>query len=377
MYKIYRDSLLYKFLLFIPFVGIISNNLNPIFSYAIIAIFITTILFFNINTNNVTKNQVFFSTLVLFNVYLIYLYNLLMYNYSNLYYIQFFGSQVFFFLFFSLFISSNKFYIKYLHKFFEYIIYFISFFVVIDFILLNNGMVSSQLMFKPEALSYHTKPTGLFGQFSINTTYAVVFYLWYLSFKKRISVKKNILLFLLTTVTIFLEDSGTGYIMYSFLLFTLFYQSFLFRFLMIPIIIVGMFYIIQNNLITKLSAEYLSYLYNYFVEIFKITYFDNVHNIFDFLFGIDGNYNFPIDFGPMFMIAKVGFLYFFLYSFVIFYMIYKSPDRYFRMGIIALVIANIHYSTLFYPIMNILLPILLIYLVTFKEVAYEKNTLYN
>jgi len=136
-------------------------------------------------------------------------------------------------------------------------------------------------------------------------------------------------------------------------------------------------YIIQSDVIAKLSSEYLVYLYDYFLEIFKITYSDNVHNIFDFLFGIDGNYNFPIDFGPMFMIAKVGFLYFFLYSLIIFYMIYKSPDRYFRMAIISLVVANIHYPALFYPIMNVLLPILFIYLIKFKEVIYEKNIVCN
>jgi len=164
--------------------------------------------------------------------------------------------------------------------------------------------------------------------------------------------------------------------MYLFLLFTLFYRSAFFRFLIIPIIIVAIFYIIQNNLIAKLSAEYIGYLYDYFIEIFKITYVDNVDNVFDFLFGIDANYNFPIDFGPMFMVAKVGFLYFFLYSLIIFYMIYKAPDRYFRMAIIALVIANIHYPALFYPIMNVLLPILLIYLLNIRQerkVMYEKN----
>lgn len=371
MYKIYSDSLLYKFLLFIPFVGIISNNLNPFFAYAIIIFFIVIMLFFKININQITKSQVFVLMLILFNLYVVYLYQLLVYDFSSAYYIQFFASQVFFFFLFFFFLSSASLYTKYLHRFFEYVIYLISFFVVIDFILLSNGMISSQLMYKPEAWSYHTKPLGLFGQFSINTAYAVVFYLLYLSFQKVISVKKNIILFLLITLTTILQNSGTGYVMYLFLLFTLFYKLFLFRFLIIPIIIVAIFYIIHNNLIDKLSAEYLVYLYYYFMEIFKITYFDNVDNIFDFLFGIDGNYNFPIDFGPMFMIAKVGFLFFFLYSLIIFYMIYKSPDKYFRMAIISLVVANIHYPALFYPIMNVLLPILFIYLFKFKEVMHE------
>jgi len=380
MYKIHSDSLLYKFLLFIPFVGIISNKLNSIFAYSVIVFFIAIMLFFKININQVTKSQVFFLALVLLNLYIVYIYQLLVYDSSSAYFIQFFGSQVFFFLLFFLFLTIDKFYTKYIHRIFEYVIYLLFFFVVIDFILLSNGMISSQLMYKPQAWSYHTKPLGLFGQFSINTTYAVVFYLLYLSFQKVISIKKNILLFLLVTFIIILEDSGTGYIVYLFLLFTIFYRSSFFRFLIIPIAIVAMFYIIQNNLIVKLSAEYLAYLYDYFIEIFKITYIDNIHNVFDFLFGINGNYNFPIDFGPMFMIAKVGFLYFFSYSLMIAYMIYKSPDRYFRMAIISLVIANIHYPALFYPIMNLILPILLVYLLNIRQerkVLYEKNIICN
>jgi len=245
VYKIYNDSLLYKFLLFIPFVGIISNNLNPFFAYAILVLFIVVLLFFKININQVTKFQVFVLMLFLFHLYVVYLYQLLVYDFSSAYFIQFFGSQVFFFLLFAFFLASNKLYTERLHRFFEYVIYLISFFVVIDFILLNNGMISSQLMYKPEAWSYYGKPLGLFGQFSINTTYAVVFYLLYLSFQKVISFNKNILLFLLVTLTIILEDSGTGYIVYLFLLFTLFYKSFIFRFLFFPISLVTVFYITQ------------------------------------------------------------------------------------------------------------------------------------
>lgn len=366
MYKIYNYSIVYKLLLFIPFVGIIANNLNPVFSYIAIIFFGVMLLLFKVKLNQTTKIPIFVSSIFLLNLYIVFLYQLIVYDFVNLYFIQFFGSQLFFYFLFVLFVNIKEFSTKYLHKIFEFMVYLTAFFIVIDFILLTNGMVSSQLMYKPEALSYIGKPLGLFGQFSINTTYAVVFYMLYISFQRVRNVKKNIILFLLVTLIIILQDSGTGYVMYLLLLFTIFYKSFIFRFIYIPIIIISMLYIIQNNLVAKLSLDYLVFLYKYFVEIFKVTYFDNIHNIFDFLFGIDGNYNFPIDFGPMFMIAKVGFLYFLLYSLVIFYMIYKSPDRYFRMAIISLVIANIHYPALFYPVMNVLLPILLIYIKTYR-----------
>jgi len=377
MYKIHSDSLLYKFLLFTPFVAIISLNLNPMFAYGIVVFFIVLMLFFRININQITRTQLVVIALLVFNLYVVYIYQLLVYNFLSAYFIQFFGSQVLFFLIFTLFLNIKELHFRKMPNYFEILVYLSVFFILIDFILLSNGMSSSQLMYKAEAKSYDGKPLGLFGQFSINSTYLVVFYLLYLSFKKVISIKKNIFLFLLVTFGIILQDSGTGYIVYLFLLLTIFYKSFFFRFLIIPLILVAMFYIIQSNIITKLSSEYIMFLYDFFIEIFKITYFDNVHNIFDFLFGIDSNYDFPIDFGPMYIIAKVGFLYFFLYSLIIFYMIYNSPDRYFRMAMISLVIANIHYPALFYPIMNVLLPLLLIYVLKFKELVDDKNIVYN
>jgi hypothetical protein len=375
MYEIYAESILYKFLVFMPFVGIISNKLNPFYSYLVIVFFIVALLFFKIN-NQIVKFHLLILSLFFINLYVVFLYQLFKYDFSNAYYIQFFGSQLLFFTIFYFFVSPIKLYTRYLNLFFEYTLYFIFISVVIDFILVSNGMDSSQLMYKPDLLSYHGKALGLFGQFSINTTYSIVFYLFYLSFTQVTSIKKNVFLFILVTLVILLENSGTGYILYLTLIFTLFYKSLIFRLLIVPFAISAIFYIIQNNFIDKISFNYLSFTYYYFLEIFKVSYIDNIYSIYDFLFGIDGNYDFPIDFGPMFMIAKVGFLYFFFYSIVIFYMIFEAPNRYFRMAIVSLLIANIHYPALFYPVMNVLLPVLLIYLLRICNKTHEKNIIY-
>jgi len=68
----------------------------------------------------------------------------------------------------------------------------------------------------------------------------------------------------------------------------------------------------------------------------------------------------------LFLIAKVGLLYFILYSIAIFYLVYKSHNNYIRMAILILILSNIHYPVLFYPIMNILLPILMIYALNYN-----------
>ncbi|OHD96493.1 MAG: hypothetical protein A3E21_00855 [Sulfurimonas sp. RIFCSPHIGHO2_12_FULL_36_9] len=367
MYKINNIELTYILLLFMPFIAIISHRLSSLIAYVAIAFFILLLLFFKSKQNQVSKLTLIYSVLMLSSLYLSFIYQQLEYSFNNLYYIQFFGSQLLFFLGFGVFVNIKSFIIVHLENLFEIIIFLIFGFVLFDFIMINIGMMTSQLMFMVDASSYYGKPLGLFGQFSITSTYIVVFYMLHLSFKSNTNKIKSIILFFLTTLTVLLQDSGTGYIVYMFLIITIFYKSIVFRYLTIPMIFFIFIFFVQSNLISKISYDYFNYLYKYFDEIFTIVYMNNVHSIIDFLFGIDGNYIFPIDFGPLFIISKVGFLYFILYSIAIFYMIYKAPDRYIKMAIFLLVLSNIHYPTLFYPIMNVLLPILFIYVTNYKQ----------
>ncbi|WP_419770615.1 MAG: hypothetical protein ACNI3C_02145 [Candidatus Marinarcus sp.] len=367
MFKLNHSNIFYKFLLFMPFVAIISNKLSPIIAYAIIGCFLLSFLFFKIQFNQLKIGlllYLFFLTIIL---YISFIYQQLQYDFNNLYYIQFFGSQLLLLFIFTLFININYVNNIYLKSFFKTLIYIVFFSVILDYILLQNGMFESQMMFKAAASSYHGKPLGIFGQFSINSSYIVIFYMLYLSFENKLNKTLCMFLFSLVTVTVLLEDSGTGYIVYCLLIITIFYKFKIVRYIFLPMGVIIVYFIIQSNLVTKISYTYLNFLYQYFNEILNVNYVSHIHTISDILFGIDGNYNFPIDFGPLFLIAKVGFLYFIFYSIAIFYMIHKAPDRYFKMAIISLVLGNIHYPTLFYPIMNVLLPLLFIYVINFKK----------
>jgi hypothetical protein len=371
MLKFQSGNLLYKLLVFMPFVGVISNKLNPIISYSVIIIFMFLFSFFKIKQNQISQ-AIFFYTLTMISVlFSSCIYQQLQYNNHNLYYIQFFGSQIIFFLLFCFFVDIKYFIDEYAQKFLRMVIYLIFLFVLLDYILISIGAMQNQFMFKLDAYSYYGKPLGLFGQFSITSSYVVALYMLYLSFNKNDSSKIKIILFIFTSLTVILQDSGTGYIVYFLLLVTIFYKSIIFRYLFIPIVFFVFLYIVNNNLFYKISYDYFVWLLDFFYKIFEQTYLNNLNNLFDFLFGIEEDGKFPIDFGPLFIIAKVGFFYFILYSLMIYYMIYKAPNRYIRMALFSLLFANLHYPAFYYPMMNLLLPVIFIYILNYDKYYVE------
>lgn len=362
MYKLLGTKIIYSFLFLMLFIGIISNKLG-IFAYFLIVFFLAIFSFFKFKYNQVNLNLLYFLLFGLILLYGSFIYQLLYYGYNNLYYIQFFGSQLLFFLVFGFFGNINLFVEKYMSKFLLVSLLLLSFIIYIDYILINSGLASYQLMYKDDIPhSYLGKPLGIFAQFSVNSTYCVVFYMLYLYFNTKKSNKINIILFFLVTFVIILQNSGTGYIAYLLLIMTMLYRYTLTKFILIPLMLAFIIVIILSNSVQKISIDYLLFLFDYFYNTIIISYLENIHSIKDILFGIDGNYVITIDFGPLFMIAKVGLLYFIYYSILLFYMFYKASSRYFKMSIFILAFGNLHYPTLFYPLMNVLIPILFLYL---------------
>jgi signal transduction histidine kinase len=101
MYKIYSDMVLYNFLLLMLFIGIISNKIG-IVAYALILSLIVVIFFFKIKKSQITLNSLSFMLFGFFTLYISYIYQIFQYEHNNLYYVQFFASQIFFILLFSL-----------------------------------------------------------------------------------------------------------------------------------------------------------------------------------------------------------------------------------------------------------------------------------
>ncbi len=373
MFKIKSRTVLFNLLFIMVFIGVISNRLGGGVAYGLILLFLMFLALFKLKKIEHSLVILLYPFLCIMILFCSYAYNIIYYDFNNLYFIQFFGSQVLFFYLLLFFVDVERFTIKSISKFIVWALMLMCAFVIIDYTLISLGMVTKQLSYNTDlAKSYLSQPLGLFRQFSINSTYIVVFYLLYLHFKNTSS---NVPLFLLVTISIVLQGSGTGFVLYFMMLFTMFHHFFFFRYFVSFILMSIFVFLIANNIVDKISLDYLIFTYDYFYSIVYMHYFENIHSIYDFLFGIDGNYHLPIDFGPIFMIGKVGFLYFLIYFIAIFYFIFKASDRFLSMALFCLVIGNLHYPALFYPIMNIMLPLLAIYVLNNnKRKKIEKIT---
>ena len=69
--------------------------------------------------------------------------------------------------------------------------------------------------------------------------------------------------------------------------------------------------------------------------------------------GISSN----IDFGPLYLISNVGFIYFISLISLFIYLILISQNHYERMSIYILLVGNLHYPVIFYMTMVFILPI--------------------
>lgn len=264
MLKIRNYSLTYLFLLFMPFVGILAHRLDVLVAYVPIVLFLTLFVFFKSQKGQITNFQFLYALLLIISLYCSFVYQNIYYENSNLYFVQFFGSNILFFLVFSFFVNIKRLDDLFFIKISIFIVLLIFLFVLLDYIFIKFGLNHLQLMYKPEAHSYSGKPMGLFGQFSINSTYAVFFYLVYLGFKKNnyFSIK-NLLLFLVVTATIILQNSGSGFLAYILLLCAIFYKFRLFRFFIAPIGFMTMILIVQQNIIRKFRTYDLKNLLKY------------------------------------------------------------------------------------------------------------------
>ncbi|WP_148570662.1 hypothetical protein [Aliarcobacter cryaerophilus] len=370
MLKIRNYSLTYLFLLFMPFVGILAHRLDVLVAYVLIVLFLTLFVFFKSQKGQITNFQFLYALLLIISLYCSFVYQNIYYENSNLYFVQFFGSNILFFLVFSFFVNIKRLDDLFFIKISIFIVLLIFLFVLLDYIFIKFGLNHLQLMYKPDAHSYSSKPMGLFGQFSINSTYSVFFYLVYLGFKKNnYSSIKNLLLFLVVTATIILQNSGSGFLAYILLLCAIFYKFRLFRFFIAPIGFMAIILIVQQNIIQKLSYDYLLYLYEYFLR-FLQEYISSIKNPFDFLFG---NGVGTIDFGPFFIIGNVGFVYFILFSIMLFYAIIIIKNRYLRFSIIVLMVSNLHYPAFFYPLMNVFLTLMVLYICFHERTKIHKE----
>lgn len=354
--RTFQLKILYYFLIYMLFVNTITNKVSIIFTYSAIVFFIILIMSFG-TLQKVHKGNLIYALLMAFCLVISFSYQQLLYENNNLYSIQFFGAQVFFFFLFSFCIDIENFFRKYYENYLILVICLISLFVIIDSLLLFLDLEKYQLMYREHAFSYRDKPLGLFGQFSVTSTYIVFFILLYFALEKKITSSLSLVLMSLVTIVIVLQNSGTGYIVYMGLIYAIFHRINFFKIILIPLIISVNCLIILSGSITKISMEYIAYLVNEYVLVLINKYFEQLNSPLDLLFGKGED---DIDFGLTFFIGNIGLLYFILYSIILFYMMWKNKNIYYRMAMVSLMFGNLHYPVLFYPLMNVFMPLLLL-----------------
>ncbi|EIW91101.1 hypothetical protein HMPREF1321_2070 [Capnocytophaga sp. oral taxon 412 str. F0487] len=366
-----REKSFYLILLFIPFANIITLRLNSVIVYVVITFLLILSLILNLyNPKKITSEEkrLFLIFAPIFLLSIIYLIS------TSLFYIENFDNVLFFLQTsilvptIPLFIDIKKIVETKLSQYLTYLIILISFSIFIDFLLLNVfNMIHLQPMYRGEdAYSYLDRPFGLFGQPSINTAILV----GALLLKRFIDKKNSLILNLLAISAIIAQGSGTGFISLLIYIIALLWEKhkilLIFGTLILSVIL---YYIITSEVIPKIGLEYLIFSYYYFeyliVDFFKYTPTE------DLWIGFSSFSDITIDFGPIFMISKVGLLYFIVYTMYLLLIFYKEKSVIFRFFIISLALSNLHYPVMFYVIMHFIW--ILVYHIVLCE--YKKQSL--
>jgi hypothetical protein len=218
---------------------------------------------------------------------------------------------------------------------------------------------------------YFNRPFGLFGQPSINIGILTFVYMikFYIVKKEQISESFviKLLYFLLVMLSIYYQQSGSGYLAFLLIIFLLLSRNLFLFLLLVTVAFIGIFnfyFLYQDEISSfsnKISLEYLGGVYNYFYNDIINPYIANL-TFLDLLFGIDDNRNIAIDFGPLYILAHTGLIYFILFISFIIDIIIKSRDRFVFFAFLILLILSLHYPIVIYPIPSILFFLLWIYI---------------
>lgn len=243
-------------------------------------------------------------------------------------------------------------------RFIDYIISLVVLSIVIDYILLKNGLLIYQPMYNAEAYSYFTRPFGLFGQPSVNSSLLCFFFL----IKRYLSTtyynnKSDVKWFLLVLLGVVLQGSGSGFISFFIMLIPIvvpFFQRI--KYIILILFIYTVYYLVILETIDKISLSYLVSLYDYGMLVWD-SYVDKVISITDVLFGLPNGMNdIAIDYGPLFYISHMGILLFMGFSVSLMVLYFKVKNRFFRSAVMLIAIANLHYPVMFYIVMHVFWP---------------------
>lgn len=371
-----RYRLLYLFLCIVPFFNILALHTSLLSVLAITALFVLlNLTLFNTQSVQIRYKYYLFISFILFIILIISeVHSLLTVNMSNINAIRFFGlfipTGVFLIFMYEPMVIINR----YLARILNIYIVIFSFSIFIDFFILHSALdISLQPMYREEDWSYMARPFGITGQPSVNSVLLVFFYVFWLSLENK-NVHYKFHLFFLVTLGVFLQGSGSGFIAFAMLLVCMLKNiNVFFKLLLFSIIVyVIAFALIESNFLDKVSYAYISAIADVFYSQFN-DWLDLVEKSF-YSFFLLGGISSNIDFGPLYLISNVGFIYFIFFILLFIFLIIISHNHYERMSIYVLLVGNLHYPVIFYMIMVFILPIFI-----FKVIANtnSENEIYK
>jgi len=254
----------------------------------------------------------------------------------------------------------KQFSIEDMSKFINYLMVLIVISITIDYILLEVGLLVYQPMYNAESYSYFTRPFGLFGQPSVNSSILCFLYLVkrYLSttYYNNRSDKKWFLLVLLGVI---LQGSGSGFVAFAIMLISIVIPSFRqIKYIVLILFICIGYYLVISEVIDKISLSYLIALYDYGIFVWH-SYIDRVTSVVDVLFGLPENINdIAIDYGPLFYISHMGILLFIGFTVSLGILYFRVKNRFFRSAVALIAISNLHYPVMFYIVMHVFWPLM-------------------
>lgn len=204
-----------------PWVNIINYRISAATAYTpILLIFCVLFLCGIISRTKLSKGYFkILRTHFLFFISLLALFTYYLFSQSFDSLFLFFNLFAFLIVILPLLLDIGEFSASDLDKYISYLIIIISGSIMVDFILMEIGFSSYQLMYKSELHSYLDRPFGLFGQPSVNSSLLCFFYLIkrYINDKFLHEKAKTKYLFLVT-IAIIAQGSGSGYISFFIML---------------------------------------------------------------------------------------------------------------------------------------------------------------
>lgn len=284
----------------------------------------------------------------------------LIYGIGNFYSIRFFCLFPFFILIFTR-VPNIKGYIRtYFIIYLRYLVVLITCSIVIDYILMSIGLLTMQPMYSEEQYAYTTRPFGLFGQPSVNSSLLCLFYILHFTLVKRYRINySRDWLFIVMTIGCLVQGSGSGFISYG-IAFLCKYGTknkiniSIKRFIPYAIItVVGLVAVIMSNKVHKLSLDYINVLIEYTKDDLWYPYLQLIGSPVGLWFGMK-EFPLSIDFGPLYLVGTVGLFYFIVMTIFCLTLYFRAVSAEMKLCIVLLLVGNLHYPVMFYFIMNVI-----------------------